>query len=150
MIGALVAGTGALFPASAQAAPTYWTFQNHRFETCLTAGQSGSAFATTCNLDSHYQQWDWVGDAGFKQLRNRATGRCLMTDNKTSVNAVWTSACDSSALGQKWWYFADTYTLQGLLGDGDDSLLRTSDTKDAVYATRGRSEADSYYNWWGF
>ncbi|MEU4212757.1 ricin-type beta-trefoil lectin domain protein [Streptomyces sp. NPDC026206] len=147
--GAIVAGAALLFPASAQAAPTYWTFKNGQFGTCLTAGVTDAAYATVCNGGSH-QQWDWIGVSGdYNQLKNRATGRCLMTDNKSALNKVWMSTCNSSATGQQWRYDAAAYKIQGLPGGRNDSLLRTSRTKDAVYSTQDRTEDDAYYIWKG-
>ncbi|MGX1545864.1 RICIN domain-containing protein [Streptomyces adustus] len=148
-LGALVAGAGLAFPASAQTASTYWTFQNARFGTCLTAGDTGTAFATSC-VGSTRQQWDWVGDGHgiFKQLKNRNTGQCLMTDNVTDVNAVWTSSCTGST-GQWWFYNADTLRLYDDLGAAGEGLLRSSNTKDAVYATDADQETPAYYTWIG-
>ncbi|MEY9993776.1 hypothetical protein ABIE67_005808 [Streptomyces sp. V4I8] len=143
----LAVGAGMILPSSAQAAPTYWQFQNERFGTCLTGG-AGSAFATICN-GSDRQDWDWVGGNAWKQLRNRETGLCLMTDNKTDVNAAWTSSCNSDAQGQLFYYTADLKRLQGLLGGGSESILRTSDVKDAVYSTDAGQVAASYYRWTG-
>ncbi|WP_329527208.1 RICIN domain-containing protein [Streptomyces sp. NBC_01462] len=148
-IAALIAGAGLVFPASAQAASTYWTFQNAHWQTCLTAGDSGTAYTTSC-VGSTRQQWDWVGSSGnFKQLKNRNTGLCLMTDNKTNTNAVWMSTCNGSA-GQWWYYEALTQSLFDDLGGDNDGFLRTSPTvKDAVYATDGGQEDLSYYQWTG-
>ncbi|MEU6064673.1 hypothetical protein ABZ864_09265 [Streptomyces sp. NPDC047082] len=147
-IGALATSAAVLLPAPAQAAPTYWTFQNFRFHTCLTAGDSGSAYATLCN-NADRQDWDWIGSGDWKQLKNRYTGRCLMTDNKTNVNAVWTSTCNSSELGQQFYYTANLFRLQGRLGGGNESLLRTSDVKDAVYSTDAGQVDETYYQWDG-
>ncbi|MFD9001412.1 RICIN domain-containing protein [Streptomyces sp. NPDC059582] len=149
-IGALVAGAGLLFPASAQAAPTYWTFTNGRFSTCLTAGDTGTAFATSC-VGSTRQQWDWVSDGpGSSQaLKNRNTGLCLMTDNKTNTNAVWMSTCNGSA-GQWWYYDAATRCLNNILGGEGDGYLRTDEVvRDAVYATDFGQTDDSYFHWFG-
>ncbi|MFJ7075896.1 hypothetical protein [Streptomyces sp. NPDC098781] len=146
-VSALAMGAGLVLPSTAQAAPAYWQFQNEEFRTCLTGG-SGSAFATNCN-GSDRQDWDWVGGGTWKQLKNRETGLCLMTDNKTDVNAVWTSGCDSSATGQLFYYRADNKLLQGLLGGSDESLVRTSDVRDAVYASDAGQVTGSYYRWTG-
>jgi hypothetical protein len=147
-IGTLVAGAGLMFPSSAQAA-TYWTFKNERFGTCLTAGDSGSAYATLCQ-GWNRQQWDWVGDGpgSYMQLKNRETGKCLVSDNKSDTNAVWMGTC--SAVNGQWWYYdAATKGIWNNLGFGGDGHLRTSRVKDAVYATDRDQEADSYYNWTG-
>ncbi|MFB7338237.1 hypothetical protein ACFC00_42610 [Streptomyces adustus] len=148
LIIAFAAGTGIVIPTGAQAAPTYWTFHNFRFNTCLTGGDSGTAFGTLCN-GADRQDWDWVGSGDWKQLKNRETGLCLMTDNKTDVNAVWTSSCNSAADGQRWYYTANLFRLQGMLGSGNESLVRTSDVKDAIYATDGGQVEETYYQWDG-
>ncbi|MBK3574035.1 RICIN domain-containing protein [Streptomyces sp. MBT65] len=148
-VGALAAGAGLIFPATAQAAPTYWQFQNARFGTCLTGGNTSNAFATSC-VGSARQQWDWIGDGpdGYKELRNRETGLCLMTDNQSSVNAVWQSTCSASA-GQWWYYNAATQRLFNNMGGVDEEFLRTSNIQDAVYSTDLGQEASSYYTWAG-
>ncbi|WP_225836212.1 RICIN domain-containing protein [Streptomyces sp. NK08204] len=149
-VSTLAAGAGLMFPASAQATPTYWTFQNERFGTCLTAGDSGSAYATYCQ-GWNRQQWDWVGSGhnGYLQLKNRETGRCLMTDNKTNTNAVWMSDCSTGAAGQWWYYDASYKELFNELGTTNDGYLRTSDVKDAVYSTDLGQVDISYYHWTG-
>ncbi|WP_043677168.1 RICIN domain-containing protein [Streptomyces xylophagus] len=150
-VGALAASAGLMFPATAQAAPTYWQFQNAGFGTCLTAGDTGTAFATSC-VGSNRQQWDWVGANGnFAELRNRETGTCLMTDNKSSTNAVWMSSCTGAA-GQWWRYAGDSGAIFDNLGAANEGFLRTSHTHNAVYATDlgQQPEADvSFYVWWG-
>lgn len=150
-IGALVASAGVMFPASAQAAPTYWQFQNARFGTCLTAGDSGSAYATTCQ-GSNRQQWDWTGDGVglYHMLRNRETGKCLRTDKTTNTNAVWTSDCDSG-FGEWWYYDGGTQHLYTEIGNARSGFLRTSDVKDAVYSTvlNQAGIGSSYYVWAG-
>ncbi|MFE2586105.1 RICIN domain-containing protein [Streptomyces sp. NPDC059378] len=151
VIGALVGGAGLVFPTSAQAAPTYWTFQNVGFGTCLTAGDTGTAFATSC-VGSTRQQWDWssasAGD--YHMLVNRNTGQCLRTDNRTGTNAVWTSTCDGSS-GEWWYYNGENGSIINLLGENDGCLLRTSTTKDGVYATDPDQAGipHSYYQWTG-
>jgi hypothetical protein len=149
-LSSLAVGAGMILPSSAQAAPTYWQFQNSRFGTCLTAGDSGSAYATVCQ-GWNRQQWDWIGDgAWYKQLRNRETGKCLMTDAKSDINAVWTSDCNSSATGQMWYYDSADFELYANVGGVTGGYLRTSDIKDAVYTSqRNTSIADSYYTWFG-
>ncbi|MGW1728463.1 RICIN domain-containing protein [Streptomyces sp. NPDC002306] len=150
-VGALAVGAGLLFPASAQAAPTYWQFQNARFGTCLTAGDSGTAFATSC-VGSTRQQWDWVGDGpgDYLELKNRNTGLCLVTDNRTGTNAVWMSTCDGAS-GQWWYYNGENQSVINLLGHNAGCLLRTSDVKDAVYATDPDQTGigATYYRWAG-
>ncbi|MGW0768422.1 RICIN domain-containing protein [Streptomyces sp. NPDC002676] len=148
-LGTLAVGAGLVFPASAQAA-TYWTFQNERFGTCLTAGDAGSAYATTCQ-GSNRQKWDWVGTGhnGYHQLKNAETGKCLMTDDKTQTNAVWMSDCGTGAAGQWWYYDGSSKVLFNELGLVDDFYLRTSDVKDAVYSTNINQVSSSYYHWSG-
>ncbi|SDM98875.1 Cytolethal distending toxin A/C domain-containing protein [Streptomyces sp. cf386] len=144
----LAVGAGMIFPSSAQAA-TYWTFKNERFGTCLTAGDSGTAYATLCQ-GWNRQQWDWVGDGpgNFMQLKNRETGKCLVTDNKSDVNAVWLGTCNA-VNGQWWYYAADTQGIFNNLGGPNDGHLRTSNNPDAVYATDAGQEPASYYTWTG-
>ncbi|WP_416962220.1 RICIN domain-containing protein [Streptomyces sp. Agncl-13] len=149
-VGALAASAGLMFPATAQAATTYWQFQNAGFGTCLTAGDTGTAFATSC-VGSNRQQWDFVGASGsFAQVRNRETGTCLTTDNKTTVNAVWMSTCNG-ATGQWWWYQGDSGHFFDDLGSAGEGYLRTSTVKDAVYATDNNQSTipSSYYVWYG-
>ncbi|GAA2428877.1 hypothetical protein GCM10010191_47570 [Actinomadura vinacea] len=89
-----VAAASVMAAPPAQAAAVYWQFKS-AYGTCLTAGRTEVAFASSCN-GSSYQQWDWVHDSNgetYAQLKNRATGRCLATDNKNNANAVWTSDC---------------------------------------------------------
>ena len=149
-VGALAASAGLMFPGSAQAATTYWQFENARFHTCLTAGDTGTAFATSC-VGSNRQQWDWIGSFdGYSALRNRETNTCLMTDNKTSTNAVWMSDC-TGADGQWWTYDGGTGALYNKLGSGTQGYLRTSTVKDAVYSTDlNQPEAGPlFYYWYG-
>ncbi|WP_329349656.1 RICIN domain-containing protein [Streptomyces sp. NBC_01261] len=120
------------------------------FGTCLTAGDTGTAFATSC-VGSNRQQWDFVGASGsFAQVRNRETGTCLTTDNKTTVNAVWMSTC-SGATGQWWWYQGDSGHFFDDLGSAGEGYPRTSTVKDAVYATDNNQSPipSSYYVWYG-
>ncbi|GAA3574758.1 RICIN domain-containing protein [Streptomyces osmaniensis] len=147
-LSAVAVGAGLMFPATAQAA-TYWTFQNQRFGTCLTAGDSGSAYATACQ-GWQRQQWDWVGSGhgSYHQLKNRVTGKCLMTDNRTDTNAVWMSDCRDAA-GQWWFYDGGINRMWAEIGGASDAHLRTSDVKDAVYATDLNQFASSYYTWFG-
>ncbi|WP_405991312.1 RICIN domain-containing protein [Streptomyces sp. NBC_00986] len=148
-VGALAASAGLMFPATAQAAPTYWQFQNARYGTCLTAGDTGTAFATSC-VGSNRQQWDFVGTGTYQELRNRETGTCLMTDNNTDTNAVWMSSCTGS-LGQLWSYNGATGFIVGLLGLEFEEHLRTSTVQNAVYATdypQSGIDSDTFI-WWG-
>ncbi|WP_329527209.1 RICIN domain-containing protein [Streptomyces sp. NBC_01462] len=149
-VSALIAGAGLLAPTSAQAATTYWTFENQRFGTCLTAGDSTSVFATACHTSSTRQNWDWVGSGhgSYHQLKNQETGLCLMTDNKTSVNAVWQSDCITGAAGQWWYYDEDSWSIFNELNGAP--FLRTSDVKDAVYCTDLNQTTPSYYDWNGY
>lgn len=150
VVGALVASAGLMFPTGAQATPTYWQFQNARFNTCLTAGNNDNVFATTC-VFSDRQQWDWVGSYGnYSGLRNLETDTCLTTDNKTSTNAVWLSLCGGTD-GQWWQYDSQTGAIYDELGSGTQGYLRTSNVKDAVYATDlNQPEAGPlYYYWYG-
>ncbi|MEU2564032.1 ricin-type beta-trefoil lectin domain protein [Streptomyces longispororuber] len=147
--GALATAAAILTPASAQAAPSYWTFKNWEFHTCLTAGDSGSAYATSCS-DSARQQWDWVGSDHFQLLKNRKTGKCLTSDGKSDAtngqNSVWTTDCDK-AIG--WHYGGDTRWLQNNVGDWDHGFLRTSDVRDAVYTSGKNQVGPDYYKWTG-
>jgi hypothetical protein len=140
-----VAGTGALVPASAQAAPTYWTFKNTKTGTCLTAGTSGVAFLGTCN-GSSYQQWDWLGNSsnGDNQLLSRATGLCLATDHKNSLNAVWTSSCNWVD-GQRWYYNAATKRMFSYLSG---YLMSSPDSAGVYVADDSRTWLD-YMAWDG-
>lgn len=144
----LAVGAGMIFPSSAQAA-TYWTFQNGRFGTCLTAGDNDSAYATICQ-GWQRQQWDWVGSGhgSYHQLKNRVTGKCLMTDNNTNTNAVWMSDCRDAA-GQWWFYDTPSESLFNQIGAAGESFLRTSDVRDAVYSTDLGQVDPSYYDWSG-
>nr|WP_238427372.1 RICIN domain-containing protein [Streptomyces adustus] len=132
--GALIAGAGLLAPTSAQAASTYWTFKNVQYGTCLTAGDSGSAYSTTC-VGSNRQQWDWVGDghSSYHMLKNRETGKCLRTDGVSNVNAVWTSTCDTDA-DYEWWYYNGDDRVLYVQPGGLDFLSTSSTVKDAVYS----------------
>ncbi|NUP23124.1 MAG: ricin-type beta-trefoil lectin domain protein [Streptomyces sp.] len=148
----LAVGAGMIFPSSAQAA-TYWTFENGAWNTCLTAGDSGVAYHTTCQ-GSNRQQWDWVGSGHgqYLQLKNRETGKCLTTDFKNSVNAVWTSTC--GAAPDQWWYYrgSDRALYNEGEGNGSTGFLRTSPTeRDAVYTSSlaGSPVAGSYFTWIG-
>lgn len=132
-VGALAASAGLLFPGSAQAATTYWQFQNARYGTCLTAGDTGTAFATSC-VGSYRQQWDFVGTDVYKELKNRQTDTCLTSDNKSDTNAVWMSACIGSR-EQSWYYAGATGFLNDALGIPSEGSLRTSTVQNAVYAT---------------
>ncbi|MFB7332182.1 RICIN domain-containing protein [Streptomyces adustus] len=151
-VSALISGAGLLAPTSAQAATTYWTFENQRFNTCLTAGDSTSIYATVCHTNSTYQNWDWVGSGHgvYHQLKNQETGLCLMTDNKTNVNSVWQSDCSTGAAGQWWFYADDTWSIFNQLGGAGEEFLRTSDVKDAVYCTDLGQVTDAYYDWNGY
>lgn len=148
-VGALAASAGLLFPGSAQAATTYWQFQNANYLTCLTAGDTGTAFATSC-VGSYRQQWDFVGDGTYKRLVNRETGTCLASDNETDTNAVWTSTCTGD-FGQLWKYDTATGYIVDDIGERYEGHLRTSTVPNAVYATdhpqTGIPEDD--FGWYG-
>lgn len=100
IIGSALSVTGLAIAAGVSATPaqaaTYYAYQNEHSRTCLTGGKTGTVFVSTCN-GSWYQQWTTAGgdDAGYYRLKNRATGKCLMTDYKNQVNAVWTSTCST-------------------------------------------------------
>lgn len=143
-LGAVITGATA---TTAQAAPTYWKFKNRYTGDCLTAGTSGKAYMAGCS-SSTYQQWDWVGSGLYQQVKNRATGRCLMTDYKTEVNAVWTSAC-KSVNGQRWHYFGNTEMFYNQ-GNGSNTALRTSSPSSAaVYACKLCNGWETALEWIG-
>ncbi|GHE45242.1 hypothetical protein GCM10018785_13610 [Streptomyces longispororuber] len=151
-VGALVTGAGILAPATAEAAPSYWTFKNHRFNTCITAGDGDTAYGTHCQGWKR-QQWDWIGGSHgiYHQLKNRETGKCLTTDFENPVNAVWTSACDTNK--HQWWYYdADRKLLYNAKsGGGSTGFLRTSDVPDALYTSSYQDSpiGDAYFKWDG-
>lgn len=88
------------------------------------------------------------GPGNFQQLKNRETGKCLVTDNKTDVNAVWMGT-RNAVDGQWWFYEAETGGIFNNLGAADDGHLRTSNNPDAVHATDSGQEAASCYTWTG-
>jgi hypothetical protein len=143
-LNAAVGATLALSSAPAHAAGPYFTFKNKKTSTCLSGGVvqsngTGSAWAATCNPTSYYQQWEWIGPYGT-QLKNRASGLCLMTDTNTSINAVWTSGC-AAMTGQNWLYHSDTgYVQTGFYG----SWLRTDPKAGAIYTDAGQIKTDAY------
>jgi hypothetical protein len=154
---ALAAGFALLPPASAEAAPVYWTFRNLRVgndDQCLTGGKindrgTSSVFLTTCN-GSNYQQWDWRGtdtvDPSYLQLQNKATGLCLATDNKSfHNNAVWASSCDWRD-GMRFHYEASTHLnlICSLLPS--PSVCLTGRESGAVYSD---VDTDIYAQWRG-
>ncbi|MEO3868591.1 hypothetical protein ABGB18_07165 [Nonomuraea sp. B12E4] len=134
---ALAASPAHADPDGAEAA-VWWTFKGSGYGTCLTAGDTQVAFATACNGGPH-QQWDWIHDSNGEpspQLMNRATGRCLATDNASGLNAVWTSTC-AWGNGQRFSYDYATGNL------------------NSVYGTKVRAESDgavragsSFYYWY--
>jgi hypothetical protein len=146
----LSAVVGAILAAPAQADPVYWTLRNERSGWCLTGGEAGSgdtsarAWITRCTGGRH-QQWDWVG-ADNDRLQNRATGMCLMTDDKSNRNSVWTSLC-STAQGQKWRYRSqlDVDTLVSQLSSKELCIL----LEDGVYTEEisSTSRNYSYFQW---
>jgi hypothetical protein len=145
-LGAVVTGATA---TTAQAAPTYWKFKNHATGKCLTAGTGTKAYMANCS-GSTYQQWDWVGSTFYKQVKSRATGRCLVTDYKTNVNAVWTGTC-KSVRGQRWRYFGNTNMFYNE-GNGSNFALRTTTgSASAVYACyyTGCDGWGTYLEWTG-
>lgn len=152
VISGLTAAAGLMFPASAQAAPTYWTFQNARFGTCLTGSDSGTAYGTLCQ-GWERQQWDWTGSGhgGYHQLKNRVTGQCLTTDFVNKVNAVWTSACDTNK--SQWWFYDGDSKFLFNEGSSSASLgyLRASDVKDAIYTSSyaGNDIPTTWFQWTG-
>ncbi|MFI7061644.1 RICIN domain-containing protein [Kribbella sp. NPDC050124] len=149
IIGSALSVTGLAIAAGVSATPaqaaTYYAYQNEHSRTCLTGGKTGTVFVSTCN-GSWYQQWTTAGgdDAGYYRLKNRATGKCLMTDYKSQVNAVWTSTCstDDDVQGQLW------RTPGYIINRDFISSLRTSPRAGAVYSDKSISSYDaSYYEW---
>lgn len=146
--------------APAGAATTYWSFDNE-VRGCLAATAADHVLETACSSGSTAQDWDWIGSGTYQNLRNRATGRCLMTDTKSGIahaNAIWTSACDSSASGQLWhWEFTTAGTADGELLSAVITEARTSPGQpESVYADDFASVAEnpsvpdiplSYYTW---
>ncbi|MEW2354310.1 ricin-type beta-trefoil lectin domain protein [Spirillospora sp. NPDC029432] len=137
-LNAVLGAALALFSSPAQAAPVYWTFQNLASFNCLTGGTSGAAWLTTCTGSTN-QQWDWIGTSN-NMLKNRATGRCLTTDNKTASNATWTSTCVNNAYGQVFHYTGGTlysaayYTyLRAEIGDDGVRADRTGDLTSPLF-----------------
>ncbi|GAA5183095.1 hypothetical protein GCM10023322_21540 [Rugosimonospora acidiphila] len=140
-------GALSLPAAPASAAPIYWSFRNTFTGKCLTAGVSngrtGKAYVATCTYGAS-QEWDWVnGVKGDEELRSKATGLCLDTDNKSATNTVWTSSCGLFSDGE---YYSYSHDLRSDLG----THLRT-DPHDAsaVYATRSKATDGAYFAWTG-
>ncbi|GAA5178812.1 hypothetical protein GCM10023322_06870 [Rugosimonospora acidiphila] len=130
------AAIGALsLPATpANAAAVYWNFRNAYTGNCLTAGVNnggtGKAYVTTCTYGAS-QEWDFVGGVkGEQQLKNKATGLCLDTDNKSSQNVVWTDSCSLKSDGE---YFAYSHNLYSY---ADTWLYTSTANPGAVYGTR--------------
>lgn len=106
------------------------TFKSLAYGTCLTAGSSGVAYATGCN-GSSYQKWAWLDNQSYTNLWNQATGRCLATDNATSLNATWTSSC-LGVDGQKFHFDSST----GLFTDIWGKKLRAESNGGVVAGTQ--------------
>lgn len=138
-----VGAGGALATAPAEAV-TYGRLINARTGTCLTAGDSGVVFVSRCTGNIHQQ---WRGGArnpsGFHLVVNRATGKCLSTDYRTTVNAVWLGSCVMNS-GKLWKYSNSSGTL--LNGD-QHSHLRTSSRAGAVYSDYNHELDTSLYLW---
>jgi hypothetical protein len=96
----------ALSSAPAHATTTLGLLKNNATGTCLTGGivqsnGTGVAWVSTCNTANRYQQWDWVeANSYWRQLKNRGSGLCLITDTKNAVNSVWTSGCRGDLAAQ--------------------------------------------------
>ncbi|CAG7623540.1 RICIN domain-containing protein [Actinacidiphila bryophytorum] len=119
-------------------AATDWVYKNAYEGNCLTGSTTTSnVWSGPCD-QSIGTYWNWGSSytaypsgITYRQLKSAATGKCLTTDDKTSTNAVWLSACDSGLnAGQLW--NGDYSELSTYSGEND---LRTSANGDAVYST---------------
>lgn len=116
----------------------WWLFRNVEEGTCLDVTSTGGAFQAVCNYDNPYQQWDWVGTSAddFAQLRNKGSKRCLVTDHKNEVNAVWTRVCDSDNVnvpGSMLWSSIDWTGTHILIKCASSGALRTSPNYISIY-----------------
>jgi hypothetical protein len=156
----LVVAAGTVMSATPAQASDYWALKNSHTGTCLTGGSASngtaSVYVTTCN-GSYYQQWHYLpldGDTNdYHQLQNLATGLCLRTDHKTTVNAVWNTTCSKSSQPSDDQLWHHDYSSSGGLYSRYwyGGHLRTSDRVGAVYSDQldNRPEIPwSYYAWW--
>lgn len=136
---------GAAVSSTPAHAAAYSAYKNTHSGTCLTAGKTGSVFVSRCN-GSSYQQWAvGAGDSyGYYQVKNRATGKCLMTSYAHTVNSVWASDCRvTKAQLWRWGGPSGDFVNRDLV-----SFLRTSPRAGAVYSDKNDdSFAWSYYDW---
>ncbi|WP_238155711.1 RICIN domain-containing protein [Kribbella soli] len=140
----LTVGAGGALTAAPAQAVSYRPLMNVHTGTCLTAGDSGVVFVSRCTGNTHQQ---WTAGAknasGFYLLRNRATGKCLSTDYRTRVNAVWVGSCVMNS-GKLWKFNSSS----GDFLNGDlNSNLRTSSRAGAVYSDYNHDLDSSYYRW---
>jgi hypothetical protein len=138
----LAAGT--LPPAAAQAATTgetaaviYWEVETYSGGKCLSTYIKGAIRALPCDTSSDAQEWHWVDSSwntGFRMLKNKWTGRCLISTDPVSSGSCedWTSrhwkdqsfgGGTSLRSGQK--SSANTTQYLGFeLGASDDVIMR--------------------------
>ncbi|WP_052852883.1 RICIN domain-containing protein [Streptomyces avicenniae] len=145
-----VAFVGASAPLSTASAPstasginTHWRFTNEATGDCLAGEASGAVTLNgPCNRVKH--EWDWItSDAweGGNLLMNAETGLCLTTDNKTSLNAVWTSTCNPAAPGQRWhWQDLD----RGLWATEWDTRLRGMPGRTTAHTDVPQGQRDQW------
>lgn len=132
-----------LSAAPAYAAPTYWKFKNTYNGKCLHAGDT-NVWLETCSATDR-QEWDWVGSGTYQYLRNKLTGKCLTTDDKTLNNSVWSSPC--SYVDGKLWAYGGSGSY---LSSHYSSWLRSSPSgSEAVYASHEYMDYGDNMNWIG-
>ncbi|WP_328665773.1 ricin-type beta-trefoil lectin domain protein [Streptomyces sp. NBC_00322] len=144
--------------SQAQAATTYWRFDN-AMSGCLTASTSSNAvFEGPCRSTDSAQQWRWAyanGEYRLKLLVNRATNKCLATYAKPDpykANAVWQTSCNSIYNeGQLWRFdYRTDGTNNGYLESSWYTQARTSPgNPGAVYNDdKTRTGISSWYYTW--
>jgi hypothetical protein len=142
-VGAIVAAASVSLASPAAAGrPGWWLFRNVQEGTCLSVTSTGGVSQADCDFGPR-QLWDWAGEGVYTQLRNQYSNRCLVTDHKTEINAVWTTVCakdlDNVPDGMRW-RRGDGPNTQILLRsaldrpDGTELALRTSPNRISVYA----------------
>lgn len=145
-VGVIVAAANVSLASPAAAARYgWWLFRNVEEGTCLSVTSTGGVSQADCSFGPR-QLWDWVGEGegAYTQLRNQYSNRCLVTDHKSEINAVWTTVCakdlDNVPAGMRWRRGDTPNTQIRLLSslrrsvDRTSMALRTSPNRISVYA----------------